>query len=361
VALRQCRQAARLFMDYEEILVKKVARRNPFRLEHLPWITRVYRFPFNKWSSTGKQTLFGVFNFGLFFLYQRLVPVQPTGRFVLSFNGKQKRICFDGRNTQFEALYLSCWADGYEPELATLLDVLVPREGVFYDIGSNWGYLSVWVATSPGFKGKVHAFEPFPSTFKDLKSVVEQAGFQETIQVHSKALSDREGTTSMHNPDLLRSGWVKMDDEVPGASGGNIPTTSLDTCGLDIPSVIKIDAERAEAKILRGGRNLLVMHHPYIVFESFRDPSQPDATLESFRVLAEIGYEFFLPSWLRQSKSGNYLLSSDTPIPALPEEQLALVPFPPERRFLAPDLLNILACHRDDLPRLKQIFEPRRV
>ena len=38
---------------------------------------------------------------------------------------------------------------GYEPELAHLLDYLVPDTGVFLDVGSNRGYFSIYLATRP--------------------------------------------------------------------------------------------------------------------------------------------------------------------------------------------------------------------
>jgi hypothetical protein len=112
-------------------LVKEVKRRRPFKIERLPAIVRIYRFPFQKWRTHGKQALFGVFNIALFMAYQKLVPIKPKGVFLLEVDGACKPVVFDGRNTQFESLYLDIYADGYESEVTALIDLLLGTDGVF--------------------------------------------------------------------------------------------------------------------------------------------------------------------------------------------------------------------------------------
>lgn len=347
-------------MPQTEILARKVARRKPFRIEKVPWVTRIYRYPFERWTAHGHQALFGVFHISFFLFYQRFIPVKPKGTFLYTVDGKEKRIVFDGRNTQFEALYRSHYVDGYEPEVTTLVDSLLPSDGVFYDIGSNWGYHSLWAASNPGFHGQIHAFEPFPSTFVDLKSVVEQAGLTDRVALHKQAVSDHAGTTAMHLPNPLHSGWATMDDDSGAQQQGKIPVVTLDSLQIAPPAIMKIDAEKAEAKVLRGARNLIAKSHPMIVFESLRDQAAPESTLEPFGILAEAGYTFFRLAWLREDAKGvAYLRGDDNHAPALKEDCLALVPFNPAVRFLAPEWMEVFACRRDDLPRLRSLFLPR--
>src|SRR4030095_1104883 len=165
----------------EEILVRKIERRNPFRIGNVPLLARIYRYPLERWSSRGKQILFGAPNLLLFSLLRRLTPFKPTGTFQFRLDNKEITISFDARNTQFQALYRADFAPGYEPELTALFDVIMPETGVFYDVGSNWGFFSLFVASKPGFRGKILAFEPFPSTFADLASTVKQAGLADRI------------------------------------------------------------------------------------------------------------------------------------------------------------------------------------
>src|ERR1041384_2365545 len=197
----------------QQVLVTRVRRRTPFRIEKLPLMVRIYRYPFEKWASHGKQALFGIFNILSFYAYQKLMPAKAKGSFALQLEGGEKRIYFNPGNTQFSALYLSVFADGYEREVGALLDVIMPEQGVFYDVGSNWGYFALFVASKPGFRGKIHAFEPFPSTFQDLKSVVEQSGLTTRIQAHEQALSDQTGAANMVVPDFLHSGWATLEEK----------------------------------------------------------------------------------------------------------------------------------------------------
>src|SRR5436189_134954 len=115
----------------EFVLVRKITRRNPFSIEKLPLMARIYRYPFDKWSTPGRQALFGAPNLLLFFLYQKLIPIKPRGIFKLNIGGQEKRITFDARNTQFCALYVNCFRFGYEPHVTALLDLLIPADGVF--------------------------------------------------------------------------------------------------------------------------------------------------------------------------------------------------------------------------------------
>lgn len=346
----------------QQIILRRVKRRNPFKVERLPWITRIYRFPFEKWNNLGKQALFGAFNFLTFFAYQRLMPLKARGTFTLSIDGAEKRILFNTANTMFSSLYFSMYAEGYEPEVAALLDTIMPERGTFYDIGSNWGYFSLYVASKPNFRGNIHAFEPFPSTYRDLKSVVEQAALGSRIRLHNHALADRCGRANIAIPDFLNSGWATLVDD----SGDRVKSqekvievATLDSLSLDPPSVMKIDVERSEAKVLRGATALLARHRPLIVFESLRAFKEPGLTLEPFRILHEAGYVFFRPAWLWQDGSSRFLLGWDGNVEAFPTDVLALVPLNPEQRFLHPDVLNLFACHRESLPQIESLFNER--
>jgi FkbM family methyltransferase len=238
----------------------------------------------------------------------------------------------------------------------------MPERGTFYDIGSNWGYFSLYVASKPNYQGKIHSFEPFPSTFLDLKSVVEQTSLGKRICLHNHALADRCGRANISIPDFLNSGWATLVDD----SGDRVKSqekvievATLDSLTIEPPAVMKIDVERSEAKVLKGARTVLAKHRPLIIFESLREFKDPDLTIEPFRVLQEAGYVFFRPAWLRKHGSTHYFLGWDGNVEASPTDVLALVPLNPEQRFLYPDVLNIFACHQESLPKIESLFDER--
>ncbi len=338
------------------VLIRKITRRNPFTIEKLPLIARIYRWPFDRFSTLGRQALFGAPSLLAFFLCRKFFPMKPTGLFKFKIGGREKRIEFDARNSQFSAVYFKSFASGYEPQITALLDVLLPDDGVFLDIGSNWGWFSLMLASRPGFRGKVHAFEPFPPTFADLRSMVEQTGLADRIECHNAALADRIGDATMHLPDGFQSGAATRSETSTGAAGGKcVKTATLDSLGLETAAVLKIDAEGSEFKVLTGAARFIPAHRPMIVIESGRYPQEPSRTLGPLRLLRSWGYEFFQVAWLRQWEGGSFLIGDDLdPNPQI-EETLALSRFDLEERFLRPDI-NLFACHRDRLTELERMF-----
>lgn len=341
----------------EEVLVRKIKRRNPFKAVKVPWLARIYRYPFDKWASPGKQILFGAPNLLLFSLLRRLLPFRSAGTFQFQVNSQHTTVVFDARNTQFQALYRAEFASGYEPELTALFDLVMQDDGVFYDVGSNWGYFSLFIASKPGFRGKVHAFEPFPSTYGDLVSTITQAGLTGQIQSHPVALSDSEGTATMRLPDFTHSGLAKIGETQSAGRPNAIRMTTLDALHLEPPTLLKVDAEGSEAAILIGARKLIEQHQPLIVFENWRSFAEVPQTLKPLVFLRELGYVLFHPCWLRHEAGVACFIPAEGQAGAGAEEVLALVPLKPEDRFLRHDQINIFACPMNKLAKLRSLFE----
>jgi FkbM family methyltransferase len=340
----------------QPIFIRQITRRHPFKIKKVPWIARVYQYPFDRWPSLGTQAVFGAPNFALFLLFRKLSPYKPQGRFAYTIDSREKLIRFNALNTQFHALYSKSYAKGFEPHSSALMDLLLPAGGVFYDIGSNWGWFSFHLASKPGFHGAIHAFEPFPSSYRDLCSLIEQAGLAERICAHNLALSDHTGSAHMHLPDHFQSGRAVMK-EVQMDGGGVAPMTTLDSLNLAPPFLIKADVEGAEAKVFRGGIKLLSEHKPMLVFESKLQLNEPWKTLEPLEILRGLGYEFFQTGWLRRASGKAFLVGDHMDPDPKETEVLTLSPFSWEDRSLRYDGLNIFACHLDKIPILKNLFE----
>lgn len=339
------------------VLVKNIRRRNPFRVTKVPPLAQVYAWPMNRWrESRGRQILFGAPSLALFLLWRALPPFGTRGTGSLKTQQGEEAFDYDARNSQFQALYLDEFQAGYEPEVAAVLDILLPDTGVFFDIGSNFGYFSALAATRPGFRGKIHAFEPFSSSYRDLSRLIQQAKLSALIEAHQLALSDREGAAHMSLPDRIHSGLATMQPAA-AATPGTVRMMPLDQLTLPAPSVMKVDAEGAELSILKGASRTLAGSCPHILFESLRQFSCLEQTLAPFELLARHGYEFFQPVWLRTAGEAQAFLPSDGNHGARDEETLALVPLRTADRFLRQDQINVLAVHRSRLAELRQAFD----
>lgn len=339
----------------KSILVRKIDRRYPFKAVKVPWIAEVYCYPFERWS-VNRAALFGAPNFLLFLLLQRLSPIKPKGTFLYSIDGKEKLIRFNGFNTQFQAIYRKSFLHGYEPQITALLDLLCPNDGVFYDIGSNWGWFTFFLASKPEFRGTIHAFEPFPPSFADLKSIAEQAKLGQRIHCHNRALSDQPGDAFMHLPDHFQSGLAMMKQN-KSIGDQSIKVSTLDSLDLAPPSIMKIDVENAEIKVLRGGAQLIARSKPMIVFENSRFPDKPIETLQPMFFLQESGYQFYQVCWVRELDNTICLFGDDIDPHPQNGESLALVPLEVNERFLRSDGMNIFACHKEKVPQLDQFFK----
>lgn len=341
------------------VYCREITRRIPFKIENVPWIARVYSDPFDRWSSLGKQALFGAPNFLAFYLFQKFWPFKTEGSFAFQTAGGNKRITFNAKNTQFSALYEKAFSAGYEPQISALMEVLLSDDGVFYDIGSNWGWFTLFLGSKPGFRGKIHAFEPFASSYIDLCSVVSQAGFSARVTTHRLALSNQEGLATMTLPDKFQSGQAVLQEPVLG--GNTVRTSTLDSLKLDPPDLVKVDVEGSELKVFSGGLNVFSQSKPMIIFENGRNLENPWRTLAPLALLHGIGYEFFHVGWLRETQNQCYVIGDDADPCPQDKEKLALSPFNWNERLLRSAGMNILACHQDRIKHLKSLFEERHI
>jgi FkbM family methyltransferase len=235
--------------------------------------------------------------------------------------------------------------------------MLTPSSGVLFDIGSNWGYYSVLVASRPGFSGHVHAFEPMPATFADLKSVVEQTGLASMITCHQLGISSERREAAMVFPDGLHSGGATVSLDSSNGSE-NVRLSPLADLDLPDPDTVKLDVEGHELHALRGADPVLRRAKPMLVMENWLDPAKPRESMEPLQLLTQMGYELFLPGWWLTDQQG---LSTFDPsgrgLRADQFKELAVVPFQLEQRLLLGELVDVFACHRDRMSDLRRHFE----
>jgi FkbM family methyltransferase len=263
------------------------------------------------------------------------------GTLRVEFQGEVRTARFRATNAQFTGLDRANpeFAIGYEPEIANLVDALLPDQGIFLDVGANWGYMSIYAASRPGFKGTIHAFEPIAETFADLDGLIRDLKLTEMVRCHQFALSDSEGQAAMDIPDNL-SGLARIS-----ASGGaSVALRRLDDLDLGPVDVIKLDVEGHEAKVVRGARRTLSEHKPFVFFEDGFDhganrPVEDDLVSDA---LAELGYGIYFA--LFQSTEGMW-----TALPTTRDSQpLGVVPIDYHAaRSKLPGHANFLACHSD--------------
>lgn len=125
---------------------------------------------------------------------------------------------------------------------------------VIIDVGSNCGAAAIHFRTHlPG--ARIICYEPSASTFELLAKNV---GSVEGIETHRYGIWDREGSFQLHHAPNAHSGAATLrpsDNWPSGLSGEEITTRKLSAeltrLGLTEVHILKVDAETAEAEILR--------------------------------------------------------------------------------------------------------------
>lgn len=147
-----------------------------------------------------------------------------------------------------------------ETQTSTLFRRLLRPGQVVVDVGANVGCYTLTAASHVGPSGRVIAFEPGPDAAARLQENANLNGFAQVVVVAS-AVADRPGTVALLVGD--DSEGNSLFEVVPGARCRpvEVPVTTLDdfvaAARLPHVDVLKIDAEGAEVKVLRGARRIL--------------------------------------------------------------------------------------------------------
>jgi FkbM family methyltransferase len=170
---------------------------------------------------------------------------------------------------------------------------------VFFDVGANLGFFALLASRRVGLTGEVHAFEPAPEQFGQLRRNIE-LNRAVNVRLNNCALADSPGLRAFY----LSAGWNRGTH-----SFGSTPErrSSIQvTCetfddyvtrrGLHHVDVVKIDVEGAELLVLRGARACIRSQPPSLmIVEAAQAHAQSlgYSTIDLKAYLAENGYEIY--------------------------------------------------------------------
>lgn len=163
------------------------------------------------------------------------------------------------------------------------------------DVGANIGFFTVRLArwATPG--GRVIAIEPDVNNIALLRRAVTRAGLEAGVDIVPGVAAETPGTLRLrlnpHHPADHRLG----DEGVP------VQAHTLDGLlaerGWPAVSLIKIDVQGAEIRVLRGARETLTRFHPALYVE-IDDGALAQAGFSAAELIAELtgfGYCLFAP------------------------------------------------------------------
>jgi|GEM_PF-648495 len=187
----------------------------------------------------------------------------------------------------------------YEPNTTQILLDRLKSGDVFVDIGANHGFFSVIAGHLVGPEGKVIAFEPNPSVFRQLRRCVSENGLHRSVTMRAEALSDNDSelvrlyvSPSQANTglsSLFLPGTARVSHELSETHYVDVKCRSYDSVHRELAlgpiRLLKIDVEGAEHLVLSGMEQILRNTPPQmIVIETNYDG-------DAYRQLLSHGYQ----------------------------------------------------------------------
>jgi FkbM family methyltransferase len=187
-------------------------------------------------------------------------------------------------NSQFHSIYFEQCRDLYEPDVESVIQHFFPKDGVFVDVGSNWGYFTIKVA-SQCEDSQCFAFEPLQSAHSDVSRIARELGLS-NVSTKNVGLSSRSGSIEIWQ-DGFETGQAHFGqtESAPEPSYRDrlkrllyticavepqkhvVEISTLDDQSLSKCDLIKIDVEGHELDVLEGARNTILKCSPLIIFE----------------------------------------------------------------------------------------------
>jgi FkbM family methyltransferase len=166
----------------------------------------------------------------------------------------------------------ACEQGIFEAENVQLLRAMMKPGTWMFDVGANIGLMAL-----PVLKGhpdcKVLSFEPSPNSLPWLERTINESPYRERWSLVKKAAGAAAGSTDfcVSPPQAGAYDSVVNTRRIAGSAMLQVEMTTLDDAWreLDSPavSVIKIDVEGWEAKVLEGAKALLQAQRPRILLE----------------------------------------------------------------------------------------------
>lgn len=173
-----------------------------------------------------------------------------------------------------DEMYWSVYFLGdFEPIVTSVISSVVKKGDVCLDVGANFGWFTILLHRLCGGNstdsGEVHAYEPMPDVFSELKRSWELEAAPKNVFLNNLALGDESRTIEIHRFAGLSSGFSSLSTQ--GKSDFKtfeVPMITLNSYlsekKIENVDFVKLDVEGAELMFLRGSTKLFEQQTPPI-------------------------------------------------------------------------------------------------
>jgi FkbM family methyltransferase len=191
------------------------------------------------------------------------------GRDVIVRDGLAKGLVFNSGRSNVGYTFAH---GALEPDTEQAILTVLKSGMTFYDIGANFGWLSLIAARLVGTHGKVVSFEPLDANVQTVQHNIRANNF-EHMTVLPVALGSTDGSARFLLSSQPSWGMLAATGKEPGELVGEtmVAVKRLDSAireyRLRVPQVIKIDVEGAEIDVLSGAAETIVAVRPLMFIE----------------------------------------------------------------------------------------------
>lgn len=195
------------------------------------------------------------------------------------------RAFFDWSYLRYKALF--------EAGDIRVLGTLIPQGSVVIDVGANIGFFSQRFASWVGESGKVIAVEPEEVNFKRLRRMVLRQRIGTVVETVQAVAAERAGSLK------LKINSANPADHRIADEGMAVRAVCLDELlaerGWPTVSLVKIDVQGAEERVLLGVRKLIDKFHPafFIEIDDTILRTMGSSAERIFHLMAGLGYGIY--------------------------------------------------------------------
>lgn len=223
--------------------------------------------------------------FGALYRFARLLPFRARVYCACKFAGAARRMNVAGRvricigSNKLDLDLGDVWQSQmllrcYEREIEWLINCVLPKDGVYVDVGAQLGYTAAMAVTKLGSSGRLVLYEPDPRLSSRIRANLAATPQPGRLSIFDVACSDenRPGVV-LRLMDTV--GWSLIDNAADAA--GTIPEGSvsvptvrlsdhLEEIGIRTVNLLKIDVEGHEAFLLKGFTSHLQRKQVQVVY-----------------------------------------------------------------------------------------------
>jgi FkbM family methyltransferase len=178
----------------------------------------------------------------------------------------------NGISIRFPARWSRYFEESYEGPNVAFFKSHAKNGMSVIDIGAHIGVMSVSIVKLSGPDTKVYSFEPTPSTMDVFKEVIRLNHMEKQIIPLPDAISDSRGKVRFYISSIEGNNsntLIKYRGETAAEQMVEVNTISIDefksSRNIKKLDFIKIDAEGAELKVLRGAKNTFLQDRPIAI------------------------------------------------------------------------------------------------